>query len=252
MSDRRGDVPSQQLTRAGDVLLEARGLSVGYAGHAILRDLDLTLRRGECVALVGANGSGKTTLFRTLLGILPPLAGEIRYGRDHRRTALGYVPQRDALDPIFPLTVADVVRMGGYRRWRPLHTTSSSDRARVATALAAVGGATWGSRLLSELSGGQRQRVLIARALVAEPDLLLLDEPTTGIDAVSEDAIYREVDRCRASGLGVLMVSHDLAALVRVASRALLISGGRLVDIPATELLVPDRMRELLRGSAIE
>jgi len=240
--------------RAADVLLEAHGLSVGYAGHAILRGLDLVLRRGECVALVGANGSGKTTLFRTLLGILPPVAGEIRYGgnADGRRPALGYVPQRDQLDPIFPLTVEDVVRMGGYRRWRPFSTTTAADRSRVAAALEAVGGATWRHRLLRELSGGQRQRVLIARALVAEPDLLLLDEPTTGIDAASEEAIYREVDRCRASGLGILMVSHDLAALVRVASRALLIAAGRLVDVPATELLVPERMRELLRGSAVE
>jgi ABC-type Mn2+/Zn2+ transport system ATPase subunit len=239
-------------TAGSDVLLQARGLAVGHGRHAAVAEVDLVLRRGECVALIGPNGSGKTTLFRTLLGILPPLAGEIHYAgaQRRRRPPLGYVPQRDQLDALFPLTVAEVVRMGAFRAWRPFGW--HADRTRVAATLTAVGAAGWERRVLAELSGGERQRVLIARALMTDPDLLLLDEPTTGIDAASEEAIFREVDRCRAAGLGILMVSHDVPSLLRVASRALLIRAGRVVEIPAAELLAPERMRELLRGGVVD
>jgi ABC-type Mn2+/Zn2+ transport system ATPase subunit len=243
-------VHSPARAPGNDVLLKTRRLTVGHGGHPVVSDVNLVLRRGECVALIGPNGSGKTTLFRTLLGILPPLAGEIHYAGARRRPPLGYVPQRDKLDALFPLTVAEVVHMGAFRAWQPL--ASHADRARVAATLAAVGATGWERRVLAELSGGERQRVLIARALMSDPDLLLLDEPTTGIDAASEQAIFGEVDRCRAAGLGILMVSHDVPSLVRIASRALLIRAGRVVDVPAAELLAPERMRELLRGGTVD
>jgi zinc transport system ATP-binding protein len=234
----------------GTELLTVRELSVGYPGKPVLGGLRLTIRAGECVALVGANGSGKTTLLRTLLGILAPLAGEIRRGRDGGGLALGYVPQRDEADAVLPLTVAEVVRMGAYRRWRPFLRLASAGRERVAAALAKVRAEGWESRVYAELSGGQRQRVLIARALMAEPDLLLLDEPTAGIDLDSEDAIYAELRRACGAGLGVLMVSHDLGCMVRVATRALAIQDRGLAELPVGELLDPDRMRALLRGGA--
>ena len=235
-----------------ETLLRAVDLAVGYLGRPVLSGLHLTIRRGECVALVGPNGSGKTTLFRTLLGILPVLAGEIRYGGASGRggrPALGYVPQRDQLDAIFPLTVAEVVRMGAYRRWRPFLPLRSVGRERVAAALAKVGAKGWEKRVVSELSGGQRQRVLIARALMAEPDMLLLDEPTSGIDMASEEAIFAEVNQCREDGLGILMVSHDLVGLARVATRVVLVRDGGLVETTAEELLIPDRLRDLMRGA---
>jgi len=263
--------PSGEVARGGndgDVLLAARDLAVGY--HApILRNVDVTIRRGDCVALVGANGSGKTTLFRTLLAILPPLAGTITYGAganapamgrqattetarpsdggDRRRPTLGYVPQRDSIDTTLPLTVLEIVRMGAYRRWQPFGGAATRRRARVAAALATVGATGWERRLLTELSGGERQRVLIARALIADPDLLFLDEPTTGIDLASEAAIYADVERCRAAGLGILMVSHDLEGLCRVATRALVIRDGRIVELTGAPL-DPERVRVALGG----
>ncbi len=224
---------------ANDVLLEARGLAVGYGGTAILRDVEVAIRRGECVAVVGANGSGKTTLFRTLAGIIAPLAGTIAIaGGDGRaRPTIGYVPQRDQLDAVFPLTVAEIVRMGAYRRWHPLGTPPEARPTAVSAALAKVGAAGWEQRTLGELSGGQRQRVLIARALVTNSDLLFLDEPTTGIDAASEAVIGAELRRCRSTGVGILVVTHDLPGLRDVATRALVVDAGRVTERDVDELL---------------
>jgi ABC-type Mn2+/Zn2+ transport system ATPase subunit len=222
-----------------NVLLVARDLAVGYGGVPILRDVDVTIRRGECVAVVGANGSGKTTLFRTLAGIIAPLAGTITTsaGDVETRPALGYVPQRDQLDAVFPLTVAEIVRMGAYRRWFPLAAPGEARASAVAAALAKVGASGWERRTLRELSGGERQRVLIARALVAHSDLLFLDEPTTGIDADSEAAISTELRRCRIAGIGMLVVTHDLPALRDVATRVLVVENGRVAERDADEML---------------
>jgi ABC-type Mn2+/Zn2+ transport system ATPase subunit len=217
-----------------EALLAARNLEVGYGEVSILGAIDLTIRRGECIAIVGANGSGKTTLFRTLAGIIPLLAGEISAAT---RLTVGYVPQRDQLDPVFPLTVAEIVRLGAYRRWRPFGTIPEANADHVAAALAKVGASGWERRTLGELSGGQRQRVLVARALIAEPDLLFLDEPTTGIDRASEELINVEIRRCRAAGLGILMVSHDLLGIMKVATRALVIEHARLMEVPVDQLL---------------
>lgn len=256
MSETTSDLgaPSTRGASSGpatEVLLAARGLTVGYGGAPVLRDLDLTVRCGDCVGLVGANGSGKTTLFRTLLGILPPLAGEVRFPATARGAppSLGYVPQRDHLDPLLPLTVAEVVRMGAYRRWRPFLALPEARAERVSAALAKVSATGWERRLVRELSGGERQRILIARALMADPDLLLLDEPTSGIDLASEEAIYAEVRRCRAASLGILMVSHDLDELVRVATRVLAIEQGRLVETTVADLLGVDRLRRATHGA---
>ena len=216
-----------------DRLLEARGLTVGYGGVTVLRDVDVVIRRGECVAVVGPNGSGKTTLFRTLAGIIRPLAGTITTAGP----AIGYVPQRDQLDAMFPLTVAEIVRMGAYRRWHPFGTLPDARPRAVAEALAKVGASGWERRTLAELSGGQRQRVLIARALVTSSDLLFLDEPTTGIDAASEAAIAAELRRCRTAGIGILVVTHDLPGLADVATRALVVEGGRVTERGVHELL---------------
>lgn len=223
-----------------DVLLAARGVAVGYGAVTILAGVDLTIRAGECVALVGANGSGKTTLFRTLVGILKPLAGAITWHSARapgHRPVVGYVPQRDQLDTVFPLTVAEIVRMGAHRAWHPLGRIAEAGPSRVAAALAKVGAEGWERRTLAELSGGQRQRVLIARALMSSPELLFLDEPTTGIDRASEDVINAELRRCRAEGIGILMVSHDLPGLVQVATRALLVERGTLADVALDELV---------------
>ena len=163
-------------------LLRLRDVSLGYRGRPILEHIDLEIERGEFVALLGPNGSGKTTLLRGIVGLLPVMAGTLEYGFDRAESPLGYVPQRESLDPTFPLTVSEVVVMGTYARLSPLRRVGRRQREVTARALDLVGlGAIAGQRFAS-LSGGQIQRALIARALAAEPTFLVLDEPTAGVD----------------------------------------------------------------------
>ena len=201
------------------------------------------------MALLGPNGSGKTTLFKTLLGILPPLAGTVRRSAEHP-PRFGYVPQRERLDAIFPVTVREVVRMGAYRRLRPFAPLPEASHERVAGALARVGASGWESRLLSELSGGQRQRVLIARALVSQPTVLLLDEPTTGVDLATELAVIELVRQLRAAGLAIVMVSHNLRTVEQVADRVAWVHHGAIETGCAKDMLTPERIREMLTPEA--
>jgi ABC-type Mn2+/Zn2+ transport system ATPase subunit len=236
--------PSEPSAAAPPPLVRLDGVSVGYKGSVVLRDVSLAIRRGECVALLGANGSGKTTLFKTIIGILAPLSGTIRRAAPDLR--LGYVPQRERLEASFPITVAEVVRMGGYRRLRPFLPLAEATRDSVAAALGRVGSAGWEKRLFGELSGGERQRVLIARALVSRPDLLLLDEPTTGVDLTTEQAIVDLVKELLAAGLSIVMVSHNLATVERVASRVVWVHRGELQSGPPTEMLTAEWVRRML------
>jgi ABC-type Mn2+/Zn2+ transport system ATPase subunit len=187
----------------------------------VLEHVSFTVERGEFTALLGPNGGGKTTLFRGMLGLIPVLAGEIRYGFDRGTTPPGYVPQKESLDPIFPLTVYEVALMGTYARLGPLRPVGRRRRALAAECLAQVGLGDARERPFWALSGGQKQRVLIARALAAEPELLLLDEPTAGIDPEAEEAIMSLIAALnRERGLTVLLVSHHLRlvrSLVRTA-----------------------------------
>jgi ABC-type Mn2+/Zn2+ transport system ATPase subunit len=228
----------------GGVLVTLEGVTVGYRGAPVLRDVSLSIARGECVALLGPNGSGKTTLFKTILGILAPLAGTVRRAGPDLR--LGYVPQRETLDSSFPVTVAEVVRMGGYRRLRPFLPLPDASREVVAAALARVGAAGWEKRLFGQLSGGERQRVLIARALVSRPALLLLDEPTTGVDLATEVAIVGLVRELVAAGLAIVTVSHNLSTVEQVASRVVWVRSGALVSGSPSEMLTTDSVRRML------
>jgi ABC-type Mn2+/Zn2+ transport system ATPase subunit len=244
-----GATPPDATAEAGashtEVLVSLADASIGYGGTPILRGVSLSVVAGECVALLGPNGSGKTTLFKTLLGILPPIAGEVRASRE-RPPRFGYVPQRERLDSIFPITVREVVRMGAYRRVRPFLPLPEASHEAVAAALARVGAAGWEPRLLRELSGGERQRVLIARALVSRPTVLLLDEPTTGVDMATESAVIELVRELLAGGLAVLMVSHNLHTVEQLARRVIWVHRGELRRGSAAEMLTPEHIREML------
>lgn len=231
------------MTDADTSLVAIDCATIGYREHPVLREISFKVAAGECVALLGPNGSGKTTLFKTLLGILPPLAGAVE-----RRAGLrfGYVPQRERLDAAFPVTVAEVVRMGAYRRWRPFARLPEAAPGRIALALGRVGADGWERRLLSELSGGERQRVLIARALVSEPTVLLLDEPTTGVDLATEIAIVTLIRELLASGLAIVMISHHLRTVEQLATRVVWVHGGCLISGSADEMLTAERIREML------
>jgi ABC-type Mn2+/Zn2+ transport system ATPase subunit len=204
----------------------------GYEGRPVVRQASLVVRPREFVALLGSNGSGKTTLLRGLLGFLPPLAGRVS-----RRPGLriGYVPQRETLDPLYPLSAFDVARMGAWRDlsfWRP---GGARVRARTREALLACRADDLAGQRYAALSGGQRQRVLLARALASDPELLLLDEPTAGIDPEAEQGILdllRELRETR--GLSVWMVTHHVHSIAGRADRTAVVSGGRVqLDAPA-------------------
>ena len=195
--------------------------TLGYGRRVVLKDLTFTIHEGDFLGLVGPNGSGKTTVLRALLGTHPPLSGTVTRADGLR---FGYVPQRDQVDYDYPLTALDVVLMGRYDRIGLGRRPSAQDRARAMTALEQVGIPELAAQHLRNLSGGQRQRTLIARALVGEPNVLVLDEPTNGMDLVSTTQILGLVrDLHERSGITVLMVSHALNEVANYVERIALV-----------------------------
>ena len=204
-----------------------REASLGYDGETVLRGVDLEVHAGEFVGLSGANGSGKTTLLRSMLGLLPLIGG--RAGRGIPPSRVGYVPQGAALDPCFPLRVDEVVAMGAYGRLHPLQRFPGGERKRVEAALERVGLAHLGRAAFFELSGGQRQRVLVARALNQDPALLLLDEPFSGLDRDSREAVLQGLVLInRQDRVTVVLSSHDSEILDRGCGRVVRLAGGRV------------------------
>lgn len=193
-------------------LVEAKGLTVRLDGHEVLTAVSMRVEAGEIVTILGPNGSGKSTLLRALLGILPLAAGEVTRAKELR---VGYVPQRLAVDRTLPMTV---------RRFLSLPSRVSD--AEAAAALARVGVPEVAGRQMGELSGGQFQRVLLARALLSKPQLLILDEPTQGLDQPGEAAFYRLIEEVRReTGVAVLMVSHDLHVVMAASDRVICLNG---------------------------
>jgi zinc transport system ATP-binding protein len=217
-------------------VLTADNLSFAYGDDLVVFDIGFSLTPGEFVALVGPNGSGKSTLLRLLLGLLLPATGQVElFGGPPRELdepgRLGYVPQRGRLTPELPTTVREVVAGGRLSRrawWRP---PNAADREAVDHALTAVALTELGDRLVTELSGGQQQRALIARALVADPELLILDEPVAGVDAQSQrlfrDSLVHLVDQHQTT---VLLVSHELGAVAADLDRVIVLKQRVLFD----------------------
>ena len=208
-------------------LVSFRDATLGYGRHAVLRGFNLDILEHDFLGIVGPNGSGKTTILRTFLGSLKALGGSVTIAPGLR---FGYVPQRDVVDTLFPLHVLDVVLMGRYDRIGIGRRPKASDRALARAALEQVGIAHLADRPLTSLSGGQRQRTLIARALVGEPNVLVLDEPTNGMDLVATTQILGLVrDLHEQTGLTVVMVSHALNEVANYVERIALVHEGGYV-----------------------
>lgn len=194
--------------------VEVRDLTVRYQRVIALDGVSLTVEPGTALGIVGPNGSGKSTLLKTVAGLLSPVHGSVQiFGEPpHRKRpgTIAYVPQIEAVDWSFPVSVWDVVAMGRFAYLHPLQRFSARDRAIVDGALDALGLTPLARRHISQLSGGQQQRTFVARALAQEPKLLLLDEPTTGVDAATEEALLTLIRSRVAAGLPVLMSTHDL------------------------------------------
>ena len=225
------------------LLLDVHELSVAFGRRTVVDRVNLSVSDGTFAALIGPNGAGKSTLLRAILGIVPHTSGRIT-----QSAPVAYVPQGDHARLDLPLTALDVVMMGRFRHtpwWRP---TRRSDRIAARSALADVGMDAHATCQIGELSGGQRQRIMIARALAQDASVLLLDEPLTGIDSVSEALILSLLRTLCDGGRAVVMSTHDLNQAARECDRLIFLNERIIADGPASETFNPDVLRATYGG----
>jgi ABC-type Mn2+/Zn2+ transport system ATPase subunit len=224
-------------------IITLENLGIGYDGQAILSDISCSVLRGSFVAILGANGTGKSTLLKTILGLQPPVRGQIKL---NLAGGFGYVPQATQFDPLYPVTGFDVAMMGTYGRVGPGRGPSRQEKGFVRECLRATAAAEFAGRKFSELSGGQKQRVLIARALASKPDILVLDEPTAGVDVVATRALLEFISQIHEErNLTVLLVTHDLPLVRKHAREIIWLHDGKVLHGSVAELFTPERMAEI-------
>ena len=230
-----------------EALITFDNLSIGYNNQPVLSGISLSIFRSSFTAILGANGSGKSTLLKTLIGLQPPISGYVRISASYNvGLVFGYVPQAVRLDPLYPLTGFDVVLMGSYRRVKPARLVSREERIFVKECLRAAMAEEFAQQKFSELSGGQKQRVLIARALATRPDVLVLDEPTAGVDAQATHTLLEFISQIHQERqLTTLLVTHDLALVRKHAQHVVWLHGGKVLYGTTQELLSPEHMREI-------
>ena len=207
--------------------IEIKNLTVAYGENIALEDLNLNIEIGSLMALVGPNGAGKSTLIKTILKFLKQITGEIKINAK----TLAYVPQRNSVDWDFPTTLFDVVEMGCYGRVGLFKRVSKEEKQKVLKAIEQVGMLEFKDRQISELSGGQQQRAFIARALVQEADIYLMDEPFQGVDSTTEKSIVEILKKLKSEGKTIIVVHHDLQTVatyfesVALINKAVIVSG---------------------------
>jgi zinc transport system ATP-binding protein len=206
-------------------ILELKDVSFSYSNVEVLSDISLAIEKGDFVGLIGPNGSGKTTLLKIALGILPLQKGTVKINGKPLKSfsdwsQIGYVPQKATnIETEFPATVEEVVAMGLLSTKKFPKMLDSDDYGKVAEALRTVQMEDFASDRIGELSGGQQQRVLIAKAMICNPDILFLDEPTTGIDAQSQDKFYGLLGKLNSQGVTIVLVSHDVGRITRYVTK---------------------------------
>lgn len=240
-------MPPPQPTQLLDELVRLESLSIGYNGQAVLSGISLSITRSSFTAILGPNGSGKSTLLKTLLGLQPPVSGSIRIAPlNARQPGFGYVPQAIQFDPLYPLTGFDVALMGTYGRIPPGRLVPHSERAFAQECLRATAADGFARKRFSQLSGGQKQRVLIARALATKPDILVLDEPTAGVDAVATRGLLEFISQIHLTQkLTVLLVTHDLPLVRKHAQQVIWLHEGQVLHGTVSELFTRERMAEI-------
>jgi manganese/iron transport system ATP-binding protein len=207
-------------------ILDVRNLSVRYNGRVALEDITFHLHVGERVAVVGPNGAGKSTLFKVVAGVLPPNSGDVTVSgsRPVSHSCIAYIPQRSQVDWNFPVNVSDVVMMGRSAKLGPLGWPKKRDWSLVQHALETVELANLSNRQISQLSGGQQQRMFIARAIAQEAELMLMDEPLTGLDTPSQEGLLDLLDTLRQQNVTVMVATHDLEQAARHFDRIMLLN----------------------------
>lgn len=226
--------------------IDVQDLTVAYRDKPVLWDVDLTVPQGVLMALVGPNGAGKTTFIKALMGLVPAAAGRMLiHGRPYeaQRQKVAYVPQRGSVDWDFPTTVLDVVMMGLYGRIGWLRRPREKERLLAIDALEKVAMADHADRQISQLSGGQQQRLFLARALVQDADVYLMDEPFQGVDATTERAIVELLRALRARGKTVVVVHHDLQTVPEYFDEVMLLNVRKIASGPVDEIFTDENLR---------
>jgi len=225
--------------------VEFRGVTCGYGSTIALSDVSLNIAAGDFVGLVGPSGAGKTTLLRAILGAVDVFRGEIRVGGqpiDRRRPRAGYVPQLETIDWNFPVTVEQVVLMGrATDGWLPWNRREAVEQAHAI--MERLGIAPLARRHIRALSGGQQQRAFLGRALVSNPQLLLLDEPTAGVDIKTRDDILHLLDQLNHEGVTVIMTTHEINAVAAHLPWVVCINGGVIAEGPPSEVYTPEILK---------
>jgi len=234
--------------------LVLRGVSAGYDAGLVLHDVDLAIPRGTLVGVIGPNGSGKSTLLKAILGLSPVATGTVLLDGSpvaEQREKVAYVPQREAVDWSFPVSAEQVVMMGRYPRVGWLRLPGAKDAAAAREALDRVALADLGSKQIGALSGGQQQRVFLARALVQEASVLLLDEPMTGVDQTTEQLIVGLLKELRDGGATILQATHDLESAAEISDELCFVNRRVVAYGPPAETFTPSILHETFGGELL-
>lgn len=236
--------------QAGSPTVEVSGVTVHYNSKLALDDVSFQITPGERIAVVGPNGAGKSTLFKVIVGVLHPTKGQVKvYGHGPGgHICIAYVPQRSQVDWSFPVNVTDVVMMGRIGKLGPLRWPGPKDWNYVRQCLEVVGMADLADRQIGELSGGQQQRVFVARALAQEAELMLMDEPFTGLDVTSQEDVFHILEELRERNVTVMVATHDLNLAAERFDRMLLLNHRLLGIGTPDEVLTSERLIQAYGG----
>ena len=240
--------PQRPALTTPNIAVLVKDLCAGYFGRDVLDEVSFEVSEGEFVGIIGPNGSGKSTLLKVIAGLLPAKCGLVQvFGMQPSpqvQHLIGYVPQSEVINWSFPVTVMDVVLMGTYAKLGVLHRPGAQQRAAAAKAIEQVGMSAYAGTQIGQLSGGQQQRVFIARALVQQPKLMLLDEPIAGVDATTQHAIFTLLEDLQRHGTTILATTHDLSCVTEWFDKVLCLNHRVIAYGPPNKVLTREILSE--------